>query len=104
MTGLRILEPDRRTALEGMGATRPDLSASDSGLSSFGRGQAARALERARLSISGRRPTRTTPQVIRVIGVSDPYTSRRSRSRRLTSSKLSTRSDATTRVRLEFLG
>ena len=63
--------PWGRTALEGMGATRPDPRASDSGLS-FG-SRAGRAGPRAGATAHlCRRPARTTPQVIRVVGFSGP--------------------------------
>ena len=53
--------PWGRTALEGMGATRPDPSASDSGLSTFG-SRAGRAGPRAGATAHlCRRPARTTP-------------------------------------------
>jgi hypothetical protein len=52
-----------------------DLSACDSDfiLIRFAGRCPARALERARLAVSGRRPARAKPQVTGVIGVSDPY-------------------------------
>jgi len=72
--GMRASVPLRwgRTAFGGMAATRPDLSASDSGLSTFG-SRAGRAGPRAgAIAYLWSAATRTTPQVIRVVGSSCP--------------------------------